>query len=182
MYNLHVKSWVFPDFEHRAAHAEQGGHGSICFLQLCESTTGERWCSCWPFTLICFSPTLSGKLMFIKVFIKRIISRSNSSKSQAKETSWGPHCPLVSITNDPFLPVLHCLPPRESHLIDYSYLIEDGWVWPPRTLPLRHGDLGGPWLRHPLWARGLLSFSFLSVINRWHKCLLQWGHPKRWRK
>lgn len=37
--NSHIKPWTFPDFEHRAALAEQGEHGSLCCLQLCESTT-----------------------------------------------------------------------------------------------------------------------------------------------
>lgn len=83
-----------------------------------------------------------------------------SSKGQPKEVSWvltGYLSPFQMIS---LFPVYFFLTPRESHLMDYFYLMEDSRVWLSRRLPLRHRDLVNPGSAiHSAWLT--LSLSFL---------------------
>ena len=96
-------------------------------------------------------------LAFTKVLIEKIVSQLDFSKSQFNyklTSSLAAHLHFRSFLFSHFA----FFTTQRSHLVDYFYVIEDSRVWPPRTLPLWHRDLGGSCLCIP-------SFSFLIRIK-----------------
>ena len=93
-----------------------------------------------------------------KVLIGKIVSQLDFSKSQFNyklRSSLAAHLHFRSFLFSHFA---FFFTTQRSYLMDYFYVIEDRRVWPPRTLPLRHRDLGGSCLCIP-------SFSFLIRIK-----------------
>ena len=92
-----------------------------------------------------------------KVLIEKIVSWLDSSKSQFNYKLRSSLATCLHFRSFLFSHFVFSTTQR-SHLMDYFYVIEDSHVWPPRTLPLRHWDLGRSCLCIP-------SFSFLIRIK-----------------